>query len=78
MSANRTGRISGRASRLDDRGNASIEYALLAAVVGLGILSALKGVKSSANFNYEKIAFAIGQVNSNNETKKTSHGHVPT
>ncbi len=53
-----------------DNGNASIEYALLAAVVGLGILSALKGVKSSANFNYEKIAFAIGQVNSNNETKK--------
>lgn len=60
-----------RAALRSDAGNASIEYALLGAIVGLGLVSALTSVKRSASFNYEKIAFAIGQVNEANNNKKT-------
>ncbi len=44
-----------------DHGNVAIEYALLAAIVGLGLISALKSTKQSLNSNYDKITYEIGK-----------------
>ena len=44
----------------DDRGAAAIEYALLGAVVGLGIVAGLVASKRSLNTNYDKITYQLG------------------
>lgn len=44
----------------DDRGAAAIEYALLGAVVGLGIVAGLVASKRSLSTNYDKITYQIG------------------
>ncbi len=61
-----------RPSRLlirSTRGNASIEYALLAAFIGLGILASLKMTKGGLNTNLDKITLQIQRVN--NDTSGT-------
>lgn len=50
-------------------GAASIEYALLAAIVGLGLISALNNLKYGLNTNYDRISLAIQRVN--NDTSGT-------
>jgi Flp pilus assembly pilin Flp len=55
----------------DTRGNASIEYALLGAIVGLGIISGLTGMKRSLNVNFDKISYQIAQATANNDVAKT-------
>lgn len=47
--------------RRAERGNASIEYALLGAIIGLGLISGLKTLKQSLNSDFDKISYAIGQ-----------------
>lgn len=68
--------LRGRLSR-DDRGNASIEYALLGAIVGLGIISSLNQLKRSLNVNYDKISYAIGQATQGDAPPKTVLKTVP-
>jgi Flp pilus assembly pilin Flp len=58
-----------RALSRGDRGNASIEYALLGAIVGLGMISGLRTLKNGLNTNYDRITLAIQRVN--NDTSGT-------
>ncbi len=50
-------------------GNASIEYALIAAFIGLGLLSGLKTLKNGLGTNYDKISVQIQRIN--NDTSGT-------
>ena len=47
---------------LDDSGQDIIEYALMAALVGLGSVSAMSSLASSIYKFYDAIAIALGQV----------------
>ena len=47
---------------LDDSGQDIIEYALMAALVGLGSVSAMSSLASSIYKFYDAIATALGQV----------------
>ena len=46
-----------------ERGNASIEYALLGAIVGLGMISGLRTLKNGMNTNFDRITLQIQRVN---------------
>ncbi len=54
-----------------DRGNASIEYALVAAAIGLGIVSALVASKRAQNLNLDKISYSISNAMEKNKAPKT-------
>ncbi len=62
---------------LAEHGNASIEYALLAAVVGLGLVSALSATKRAQNVNFDKISYAIAKSTQKNEGIKTIVREAP-
>jgi pilus assembly protein Flp/PilA len=47
---------------IDDSGQDIIEYALMAALVGLGSVSAMSSLASSIYKFYDAIAIALGQV----------------
>ena len=52
-----------------ERGNASIEYALLGAIIGLGMISGLRTLKNGMNTNFDRITLQIQRVN--NDTSGT-------
>lgn len=72
----RLGRLAGNLSR-DQRGNASIEYAIIGAVVGLGLISALNSLKRAQNVNFDKISYAISEATLKNQAPKDIVREVP-
>jgi Flp pilus assembly pilin Flp len=51
----------GSASGLCDLGGVSIEYALLGAIIALGIVYALQSTRQSLNSNLDKVSYAISK-----------------
>ena len=43
----------------DESGATAIEYGLLAALIGVGIIAAVKGVTNGLNNNFNKVATAV-------------------
>lgn len=72
----RLGRLAGSLSN-DQRGNASIEYTIIGAVVGLGLISALNSLKRAQNVNFDKISYAISEATLKNQAPKDIVQEIP-
>lgn len=60
----------------DQRGSAAIEYAIIGAAVGLGIVAALFSTKRAQNLNLDKISYSMSQAMDKNQLPKTIGGEV--
>lgn len=67
--------MTGRLSR-NQRGSASIEYALIGAAIGLGIIGALISTKRAQNLNLDKISYSMSQAMDKNQLPKTVGSEV--
>ncbi|GGH08531.1 hypothetical protein GCM10007036_04070 [Alsobacter metallidurans] len=47
----------------DESGATAIEYGLIAAIIAVGIIAALQGVKSNLNTTFNKVSTAVSTAN---------------